>query len=91
MNYTRILRLADTIARQADYDRERSPKGFSMKEYDHPCGSPCCIAGWAVSIYHGDKPLGVGQMPPSICGPSSWDHVCFVVRANHAKEPACVV
>ena len=50
MNKERILALADLIEVQpkAGYFAEG---GFNMGAYVHSCGTPACIAGWAVSLF----------------------------------------
>ena len=35
-------------------------RGFSMEEFRYPCGSPACIAGWAVALF-GDDLLNSGN------------------------------
>ena len=44
----RILQLADVIEQQPDTSVE-APSGFSMSDVRHYCGTPCCIAGWALA------------------------------------------
>jgi len=47
MNKERILALADLIEAQPHTDVD-SKHGFNMNSILHLCGTPCCIAGWAV-------------------------------------------
>lgn len=55
MRTDRILELADVIERQPEYHspHRRGESGFTMSRYVHhaDCGSPACIAGWAVHKY----------------------------------------
>ena len=50
MNVERILQLADIIEVQPHMTDE-DPEGFTMMDYIHDCGSPACIAGWAVATF----------------------------------------
>lgn len=47
MNKERILALAELIENQPHEELE-SEFGFNMEDFTHPCGTPSCIAGWAV-------------------------------------------
>lgn len=57
MNVERIRELADVIEKQPhapSFGRE----GFCMDTWQHPCGTPACIGGWAAfasgkSLIHG--------------------------------------
>jgi len=58
MNKERILKLADIIEVQDDasihdYD------GFSMSGYFHSCGTPACIAGFAMAMEFDDYSEGL--------------------------------
>ena len=57
MNKQRIIELADKIE-QLEHDHQGSYsngiKGFNMSYYSDSCGSPSCIAGWIVHMYHDD-------------------------------------
>lgn len=46
MNRERILELADLIEKQPHVGT-CDAAGFNMNRFVHPCGTPCCIAGWA--------------------------------------------
>ena len=47
MNVDKILHLADAIEQQQD-SHVSSLTGFSMRATQHNCGTPCCIAGFAL-------------------------------------------
>ena len=49
MNVERILQLADIIEVQPHAPAE-ADAGFNMARYTHPCGTPACIAGWALAM-----------------------------------------
>jgi len=49
MNTENIRMLADVIGVQ-DHTSANSRHGFNMANYLHPCGTPCCIAGFAAKI-----------------------------------------
>ena len=49
LNVDLLLRLADVIEQQEDTDWD-APSGFAMSNYEHSCGTPCCIAGWLTEI-----------------------------------------
>lgn len=49
MNKELILSVADTIEQQPEtgyYDKN----GFNMGSYTHDCGTPSCMAGWAIAL-----------------------------------------
>ncbi len=50
MNVERIRELADIIGRQQHTDIN-AKSGFTMSDFDHECGSPACIAGWAIELH----------------------------------------
>ena len=58
MNKERIIELADKIE-QLEHDENGSYSnginGFCMNYFSDVCGSPSCIAGWAVHMYHPDS------------------------------------
>lgn len=49
MNTERILALADLIEKQPHTTQE-APEGFTMVNWNHDCGTPACIAGWACHV-----------------------------------------
>lgn len=49
MNIERILQLADVIEAQPHTDQQ-ADSGFNMNFFAHTCGTPSCIAGWAVHL-----------------------------------------
>jgi len=49
MNVENIRMLAELIGVQ-DHASVNSDHGFNMANYLHPCGTPCCIAGFAAKI-----------------------------------------
>jgi hypothetical protein len=49
MNVDRILALADLIESLPKTEIE-DDHGFCMVDYRHDCGTPACIAGWAVHL-----------------------------------------
>lgn len=53
MNKERILELAAVIEAQP-YDPENKGRGFNMSLYMHSCGTPSCIAGYALALQYGD-------------------------------------
>lgn len=51
MDVERIRELADVIER-LPHTTPDADHGFSMEVYEHPCGTPACIAGWAAHVYN---------------------------------------
>lgn len=49
MNVERINALADLIEKQPNSGHKDSD-GFNMRYWTHSCGTPSCIAGWAVFL-----------------------------------------
>jgi hypothetical protein len=85
MNKERILALADIIEKQPHVEHTAA-KGFNMWGYRHPCGSPSCIAGWAIHSFprvrsdegpqsHAAKILGI-----------SWDEASPLFDPEHYVE-----
>jgi hypothetical protein len=56
MNKDRILALADLVERQPHSDYY-ADAGFNMETYIHKCGTPSCIAGWAIFTFGGRSDL----------------------------------
>lgn len=52
MNKENILFVADLIEKQPKTEIH-SKSGFTMEFYVHDCGTPACIAGWAVAANRG--------------------------------------
>lgn len=50
MNVERILELADIIEKQP-HTKVSSREGFNMGSFEHDCGTPCCIGGWANALF----------------------------------------
>ncbi len=61
MNVERIIALADLIEKQPHTSRDDA-SGFNMVNWHHTCGTPSCIAGWAVAMLRGDT-LGTKKIP----------------------------
>ena len=53
MNKERILELADLIEKQPHTEID-ADSGFNMLDFNHLCGTPSCIAGWAVFQSNGN-------------------------------------
>ena len=49
MNKENILKLADIIAAQPYNNNSNDKQGFGMAQVFHTCGTPSCIAGFAVA------------------------------------------
>lgn len=50
MNKERLTKLADHIENLEKVSLD-ADEGFNMADYTHDCGSPSCIAGWAVHLF----------------------------------------
>lgn len=59
MNIDRINALADLIEKQP-HSKKSDPSGFNMEYWQHTCGTPSCIAGWAVHM--SGKDINVGTV-----------------------------
>lgn len=53
MRTDRILALADLIEKQP-HTNDDDAEGFTMGVYFHNCGTPSCIAGWAMAMEFND-------------------------------------
>lgn len=54
LNVPAVRELADLVEKQK-HDGIGEESGFNMSRYRHGCGSPACIAGWALWMeYPGD-------------------------------------
>jgi hypothetical protein len=60
MNKERILALADLIEKQ-EHTGLDSKSGFNMGDFTHYCGTPACIAGWAIAMKLGDLSCDVDK------------------------------
>lgn len=49
VNVTNVKTLADIIRQQPHVSAEHET-GFDMSVWEHDCGTPACIAGWASSL-----------------------------------------
>lgn len=55
MEVGRIRKLASAIEKQP-HVAPSADKGFNMWGYNHPCGTPSCIAGWAIYKFKSTRP-----------------------------------
>lgn len=60
MNKERILALADLIEKQP-HTTVDDAHGFTMGNWTHACGTPACIAGWAVFAENGSAKFESGE------------------------------
>ncbi|PZP62989.1 MAG: hypothetical protein DI604_28090 [Delftia acidovorans] len=64
MNKERILALANLIEKQP-HSAVEEVSGFNMVSYVHACGTPACIAGWAVASEGTPSPLAHQPIQPT--------------------------
>lgn len=58
MHKDRILALADLIE-SMPHTSVTDDHGFNMDDFDHVCGTPACIAGWAIAMRANDLSVNV--------------------------------
>ena len=78
MNKQKILDLANLIEskeymEEDENDPDIAADGFNMNEWSFPCGSPACIAGWAVFM-EGEWPTVKDDADARVAGQWAYDN-----------------